>query len=97
MKEYGFDMVEVRQGAKTMSEPMKELRAMLSDKELNYNNNPILKWCLSNMSIKADENDNIRPIKEHQRQRIDGAVSLIDAMVIYYQNKIDYMNYVDRG
>ena len=97
MKEYGFDMVEVRQGAKTMSEPMKELRAMLNDKQINYNNNPILKWCLSNMSIKADENNNIRPIKEHQTQRIDGAVSLIDAMCIYYQNKNDYINFVDRG
>ena len=97
MKGYGFDMVEVRQGAKTMSEPMKELKAMLSDKELNYNNNPILKWCLSNMSVKTDENENIRPIKEHIRQRIDGAVSLIDAMCIYYQNKQEYLNFSDRG
>lgn len=97
MKQYGFDMVEVRQGAKTMSEPMKELKAMLSDKQINYNNNPILKWCLSNMSVKADENENIRPIKEHQTQRIDGAVSLIDAMVIYYQNKNDYISFTDRG
>lgn len=96
MKQYGFDMVEVRQGAKTMSEPMKEMKAMLSDKLINYNNNPILKWCLSNMSVKEDENGNIRPIKEHQRQRIDGAVSLIDAMVIFYNHKQDYMNFVDR-
>lgn len=94
MKTYGFDMVEVRQGAKTMSEPMKELKALLIDKQINYNNNPILKWCLSNLSIKADENDNIRPIKEHLTQRIDGAVSLIDAMVIYYNNKNDFINFV---
>lgn len=96
MKGYGFDMVEVRQGAKTMSEPMKELRALLSDKLINYNNNPILKWCLSNMSIKADDNENIRPIKEHKRQRIDGAVSLIDAMVIFYNKKQEYINFADR-
>ena len=93
MKNYGFDMVEVRQGAKTMSEPMKELKALLMDKAINYNNNPILKWCLSNLSIKADENENIRPTKDHYTQRIDGAVSLIDAMVIYYNNKQDYTNY----
>lgn len=93
MKGYGFDMVEVRQGAKTMSEPMKELKAMLMDKSINYNNNPVLKWCLSNLSIKADDNENIRPTKDHYTQRIDGAVSLIDAMVIYYNNKQDYTNY----
>lgn len=94
MKTYGFEMVEVRQGAKTMSEPMKELKALLIEKQLNYNNNPILKWCLSNLSIKSDENENIRPTKEHRTQRIDGAVSLIDAMCIYYQNKQDYINFV---
>lgn len=97
MRGYGFDMVEVRQGAKTMSEPMKELKALLSDKKINYNNNPVLKWCLSNMSVKTDENENIRPIKEHQRQRIDGAVSLIDAMVVYYNNKQDFINLSSRG
>ena len=97
MKEYGFDMVEVRQGAKTMSEPMKEMKALLSDKKINYNNNPILKWCLSNMSIKTDDNNNIRPYKEHQRQRIDGAVSLIDAMCIYYQNMNEFSAFADRG
>lgn len=94
MREYGFDMVEVRQGAKTMSNPMKQLKADLIDKKINYNNNPILKWCLSNLSIKADENENIRPIKEHLTQRIDGAVSLIDAYVIYYKNLDDYINFV---
>lgn len=94
MKEYGFDMVEVRQGAKTFSEPMKEMKALLNDKKINYNNNPILKWCLSNMSIKADDNENIRPIKEHQSQRIDGAVSLIDAMCIYQEKRNEFINFI---
>ena len=96
MREYGFDMVEVRQGAKTMSTPMKQLKADLIDKKINYNNNPILKWCLSNMSVKIDDNENIRPVKENQRARIDGAVSLIDAYVIYYNNMTDYTNYAER-
>jgi len=78
MTEHGFDMVEVRQGAKTMSSPMKQLKADLIDKKVNYDNNPILKWCLSNVSIKQDENENIRPVKEKSRQRIDGAVRLIE-------------------
>lgn len=94
MKGYGFDMVEVRQGAKTMSQPMKVMKALLNEKAINYNNNPILKWCLSNMSVKSDSNENIQPIKDNQRQRIDGAVSLIDAMVVYCENQHDYENYV---
>lgn len=63
MKAVGFEMIEVRQGAKTMSNPMKQLEADLSDKKVIYNNNPVLKWCLTNTEVKRDDNDNIRPVK----------------------------------
>lgn len=94
MKEYGFDMVEVRQGAKTMSAPMKQLKADLIDKKINYNNNPILKWCLSNTAIKQDDNENIRPVKIKSRGRIDGAVSLIDAYCVFIEKNQEYLNYI---
>ena len=75
-----------------MSNPMKQLEADLKEKKVNYNNNPITKWCLLNTSIKTDENDNIRPVKgKNQKQRIDGSVSLIDAYVILYRKLNDYL------
>ncbi len=91
----GFNMVEVRQGAKTMSTPMKNMKADLIDKKINYNNNPILKWCLSNTTIKMDSNENIQPDKEKSRQRIDGAVSLIDAYCIFVEKQQEYLNYIN--
>ena len=92
MKEYGFEMVEVRQGAKTMSNPMKQLEADLIEKKVNYNNNPVLKWCLCNTAIKRDENDNIRPVKgQKQRARIDGTVSLIIAYCVLFNKLNDYL------
>ena len=92
MKEYGFEMVEVRQGAKTMSNPMKQLEADLIEKNVTYNNNPVLKWCLCNTSVKRDENDNIRPIKgQKQRARIDGTVSLIIAYCVLFEKLNDYL------
>lgn len=92
MKAHGFQMIEVRQGAKTMSNPMKQLEADLIDKNVNYNNNPITKWCLLNTSVKRDENDNIRPIKgQKQRARIDGAVSLIIAYCVLQDKMNDYL------
>lgn len=91
MKEQGFQMEVVRQGAQTMSQPMKELAADLQAKNINYNNNPILKWCLTNTSVKVDDNDNIRPVKgQHQRQRVDGAVSLIIAYTVLFNKLSDY-------
>lgn len=96
MKNYGFEMYEVRQGAKTMSNPMKQLEADLMDKIVNYNNNPILEWCLLNTSVKRDDNDNIRPVKgQKQRARIDGAVSLIIAYCVTYEKYNDYMAIVE--
>ena len=92
MKEYGFEMVEVRQGAKTMSNPMKQLEADLIEKNVIYNNNPVLKWCLCNTSVKRDENDNIRPVKgQKQRARIDGTVSLIIAYCVLFDKLNDYL------
>ena len=95
MQEYGFDMVEVRQGFKTESAPLKQMKADLMDKKINYNNNPILKWNLSNVAIKQDDNENIMITKEKSRQRIDGVASLMDAYVIYVNKQQEYLNYIN--
>lgn len=72
----------VHQGKKTLSGPMKSLGADLEKKIINYNNNPILKWCLTNTAVDIDKNNNIQPIKtSNQRRRIDGLASLLDAYV----------------
>lgn len=93
MENIGFNMVKVIQGAKTMSNPMKELEADLKEKKLIYNNNPILKWCLLNTSIEVDKNENIRPVKgRSSKQRIDGAVSLIDAYCVLFEKMNDYLS-----
>ena len=95
MKDLNFNMIEVRQGFKTLSQPMKELAADLMAKRINYNNNPILKWCLTNVNVKRDDNDNIKPIKgKNQRQRIDGAVSLLIAYTVLFNNLQDYLNII---
>jgi phage terminase large subunit-like protein len=91
MQEKLFKMEMVRQGAQTLSQPMKELGAELSAKNINYNNHQILKWCLTNTSKKTDINNNIRPDKgQNQRQRIDGAVSLLIAYTILHNHMSDY-------
>jgi len=97
MENNGFIMETVIQGAKTMSNPMKILASEIKSKNVNYDNNPILKWCLTNTTLKVDENDNIRPLKgKSSKMRIDGAVSLIDAYVIYQNHFEDYNNMVRR-
>lgn len=82
MESKGFTMVRCIQGAKTLSLPMQQLGADLQAKRINYNNNPVLKWCLTNTGVVTDRNGNILPIKDRNpKRRIDGTASLLDAYV----------------
>lgn len=88
-------MEPVIQGKKTLSEPMKALGADLQAKRINYNNNPILKWCITNTAIDVDRNGNIQPIKMIDgRRRIDGLASLLDAYVVYQRHLDEYLNLI---
>lgn len=92
MKNNGFQMEEVIQGAKTMSAPMKLLATEMESKKINYGNNPVTKWNLSNTQIEVDKNENIRPVKNNSKQRIDGTVSFIDAYVVYQRHYEEFNN-----
>ncbi|MGI8363077.1 terminase large subunit [Bacillus cereus] len=88
-------MVPVAQGKQTLSSPMKLLGADLESKLVNYNNNPIDKWCLSNTAIDIDKNLNIQPNKtKNQRRRIDGTAALLNAYVILQEKRNDYLNMI---
>lgn len=88
-------MVPIAQGKKTLSSPMKNLKADLAAKKIVYNNNPILKWCMVNVAVDVDRNDNIQPCKtSNPRKRIDGFASLLDAYATLEMNKENYMNLI---
>lgn len=88
-------MIPVIQGKKTLSSPMKSLGADLDAKRINYGNNPITKWCLTNTSVDVDKNDNIQPDKgKNQRKRIDGLAAMLDAYVVFQDKNEEYMNMI---
>lgn len=91
MKSNGFTMEPVAQGPFTWSQPMREMGAAFADKIVNYNKNPILIWCLSNTAVKKSGVNNIQPVKITDKRRIDGAVSLLNAWVIYVKYYDDFM------
>lgn len=92
MEQNGFKMVRCIQGAKTLSLPMQQLGADLKSKKINYNNNPILKWCLTNTGVQEDRNGNIVPIKNQAaKQRIDGLASMLDSYVGLYEHYEEFI------
>lgn len=92
---FGKESMEaIIQGKKTLSGPMKSLGADLEAKKIVYNDNPILKWCLSNTSVDIDKNNNIQPSKGNNRKRIDGTAGLLNAYVALERHYEEYQNMI---
>lgn len=93
MEELGFKMERIPQRKEVMSNPMKVVEADLRSKLINYGNNPIDKWCLSNTALKIESSGLIMPIKVGgtQIKRIDGTITLIITYAVLTQNKTEYM------
>lgn len=97
MQEYGFEMENIPQGARTWTYPMKRLGGILSEHKIIYNNNPILRWCLLNTNAKSlnkDGIESIQPVKMSEKMRIDGTVSLLNAFTGYNTHETEYLQMV---
>lgn len=97
MTDTGFDMERIRQGPVTWTYPMKRMKGLFEDGLIVYQNNPMLRWCLSNTAAKASNQkgiDSIQPEKITANRRIDGMVSLLNAMVGYYNHEEEFLQYL---
>jgi phage terminase large subunit-like protein len=72
----GFQMVEMRQGAKTFNEPMKDLLVKIISGKVRHGGHPVLRWCADNLVARKDANGNFAPDKEKATEKIDGMVAL---------------------
>lgn len=88
----GESRVEVvRQGAQTLSQPMKQIKADLRDNRIVDNHNPITEWCRMNVSAKTDINENVQPVKKAgATSRIDGFMAELDAYITLLRHETDY-------
>jgi phage terminase large subunit-like protein len=80
----GLQMVTVRQGAATLSAPMKDLERLVAEGLLDHGNDPVLEWMAENVEIVIDTNANIRPVKSERTRskKIDGIVALIMSLCV---------------
>lgn len=88
-------LVPVRQGPKTESQPLKDLKADLRSNLVIHNGNPISMWCMSNAEVRSDINGNIQLVKAlDRRKRIDGVAALADAYVVLCDRRDNYVNLI---
>lgn len=80
----GFDLVEITQGPAQMSEPMKELEALIAGEEIVHPSDPCLTWQMGNVVKKMAAGGGpvkyYYPTKEKGENKIDAAVAAIMAV-----------------
>lgn len=78
----GLTPVTVTQNYTNMSAPMKELESAVAAGRFHHDGNPIMTWCVSNVVGKylPGNDDVVRPIKQGEDNKIDGAIALIMAI-----------------
>lgn len=77
----GYEVIDIRQGIKTLSEPTKVFREEVYKGNVEHDNNPVLSWALGNAIVKTDQNENIMLDKQKSIDRIDPAAATMNAMV----------------
>ena len=92
LMEDGIDLVALSQNFQNLSEPSKELEALVLAGDLLHGGHPVLRWMAGNVVVLRDTNDNYRPNKKKSRDRIDGIVALIMALnrALYHTDSGDY-------
>lgn len=86
-KENGpYGIVKVKQGAKTESVPLGELKKLAEDRLLLFDEE-IMSFCMGNSITLVDTNGNRKLYKKRGDQKIDCVASTMDAYIAYLQNR----------
>lgn len=93
-----YCLIATPQGYKTLSIPMQTLEAHLKEKKICYQNNPVTKWCLSNVELVQDRNGNYMPQKnkENESRKIDGVATILNCYVSLCKD-ISYYLEIEEG
>lgn len=73
--EEGLEVIEFRQGYKSLSPAAKEFERLIMDKKINHGGNPVLEWMMSNVVLSHDPAGNIKPDKSKSEEKIDGVIA----------------------
>lgn len=88
----GLPMNQFSQGLLHFNGPTKEFERIIKSGNMIIDKNPVVKWCLSNVELKEDHNNNVKPMKSGgvQSKKIDPVISMIEALGGYLESN----NYV---
>lgn len=79
----GLPLEEYSQSIGNFNQPTKELERLILSGKVVIDNNEITRFCFRNVSLKEDHNGNIKPVKKIKTKKIDGVISMIQALGMY--------------
>lgn len=79
LQDEGLEPVTITQNYTNMSDPMREIEAAIAAGRFHHDGNPLMNWCVSNVVGKyyPGSDDVVRPVKEGNGNKIDGAVGMM--------------------
>lgn len=81
-----FGIEQVRQGVKTETVPLGELKKLSEERLLLFDEN-LMTYCMGNCIVMEDTNGNRKLLKKRYEQKIDAVAAMMDAYVAYKLNK----------
>ena len=92
MESYGIETEMIYQNRYVLSSPMRLVEADIKDELIDYNNNPVDRWCLENTSVQVFNTGHLMPIKikGQASRRIDGTLSLIMAQEMLRRYRAEF-------
>lgn len=94
MEAYGWtrqyeDVEMVLQNAQTLNNALLLVEADLKARLINYNENPVDKWCFSNSCLKVNDLRQAIIVKTENAKKIDGSVTLVSLYEMYRRYRSD--------
>ena len=92
-KEYG-DVEMVLQNAQTLNNAVLLVEADLKAHYINYNENPVDRWCFKNSCLKVNDLRQALVVKTDNSKKIDGSVTLVSLYEMYRRYRSDFKQLV---
>lgn len=101
MDKYGWskeseDLEMVLQNAQTLNNALRFVEADLKSQLINYNENPVDKWCFKNSCLKIDDKRQALCVKSENAKKIDGTVCTIGLYEMFRRYRTEFKTIVNQ-
>ena len=79
----GLPLEPFSQSLGNFNRPTKELERLIRSDKVVIDDNEITRYCFSNVVLKQDYCENVKPTKATNQNKIDGVIAMIQALGIY--------------